>query len=205
MKTVLTTIRGMPIYWDSSKIWFTTGMTIDGDGSPRCYGPNNSGLDYTANAGSPGNWYGVVTDANGNPIVQGSIDPCPGMWVSQTSYARPGFDKANPRKYLDSETISFMVLPGPVRHMVGLVVLGCKARATIAGRDPVDGLCGDFGPSTHAGEGSILVAQMLHINPGYDARELCRKGGTDEPILWEFWPGQMSVPQNGEEFPLIPA
>ncbi len=195
---IIMTIRGVPIHWDGSRIYFTTGMTIDGDGSPRCYGPNNSGLDYTANAGHPGNWWGVVTDRHGNPVEQIEGDPYPSMWVSTTSYERPEFVPTDPKRYLDSEKIRFMVLPSPIRNLVAPVVLGCKARASKSGR-VCEGLCGDFGPSSHAGEGSIATANELGVDSD------CRTGGTNEPILWEFWPGVESLPQNGEEFPLIPA
>lgn len=206
---VLLVIHGVPIYWDGARIYFETGMTVDGDGSPRCYGPQDSGLDFTANAGHPGNWWGVVTDQNGRPVVQDENDPAPGMWVSQTSYVRSGHATDDPKRYLNSEKIVFMVLPGPIRHMVEPVVLGCKSRITRYDdnfrQNIVDGLCGDFGPSNHLGEGSVFAAQLLNINPGYDAKKLCRYGGTSERMLWEFWPGQQSDPQNGEDFPLIPA
>ena len=39
-----------------------TRFTADADGSPRAYCPGNKGLDFTANAGKEGHWYGVVTD-----------------------------------------------------------------------------------------------------------------------------------------------
>jgi Fungal chitosanase of glycosyl hydrolase group 75 len=65
-------------------------LGIDADGSPHAYHPNGSppGLDYLANAGKPGNWYGIVTDnqkASGNPVVQGSSDPAPGFYISSTA------------------------------------------------------------------------------------------------------------------------
>lgn len=204
MKTLLMTAGATQIWWDGERIYFSTGMTVDGDGSPRCYGPHDSGLDYTANAGHPGNWFGVVTDKHGNPVVQGNTDPYPGLWVSQTSYQRPHFATSDPRKYLDSEKIRFMALPGAIRSKVGPVVLGCRSRAT-KGDLVSNGLCGDFGPNNHAGEASIIVDQDLLLNPGYTPKQIVRQGGTDHPILWEFWPGQLSDTQNGEDFPLIPA
>jgi hypothetical protein len=44
---------------------------VDYDGDPYAYGPNDSGRDFTANAGHPGNWWGIKTDngrTDGQPI-----------------------------------------------------------------------------------------------------------------------------------------
>src|SRR3990172_2424520 len=85
--TLITTIEGFDVYNHNPTgvTMYKAKMYIDADGSPRAYGPSNSGLDWTANAGSPGNWWGVVTDNNGDPVIQGSGDPFPGMYVSSTS------------------------------------------------------------------------------------------------------------------------
>jgi hypothetical protein len=78
-------------------VTFSAGATLDGDGGngqfgeQPCYalsayvGPT---LDVLANAGDPGNRYGVVTDTgndDGDPIVQNATDPCPGAYISTTS------------------------------------------------------------------------------------------------------------------------
>ena len=75
------TLQGFDVYIHnpSGATMYRAKMYIDADGSPRAYGPNNSGLDYTANAGYPGNWWALVTDASGNPILQGAADPYPGI------------------------------------------------------------------------------------------------------------------------------
>lgn len=74
-KVVLMKIGSIPIYWDESesKIWYTSEFTIDADGCPRAYGPEGCSpepLDYLANAGYDGNWWGIVTDSYGDPYVQ---------------------------------------------------------------------------------------------------------------------------------------
>src|SRR6478672_2561316 len=51
------------IHNPSGATMYKAKMYIDADGSPRAYGPNNSGLDWTANAGYPGNWWALVCDA----------------------------------------------------------------------------------------------------------------------------------------------
>src|SRR3954453_23136110 len=72
-------------------LYFVAGMAIDADGSPRAYHPRGSppGLDFLANAGSSGNFFGIVTDRHGQPIVQSARDPAPGFFVSPTSLQNP--------------------------------------------------------------------------------------------------------------------
>src|ERR1700751_313111 len=86
----------------SSRTTFTAAAQLDGDGAngqfgqPPCYAPESfpgKTLDVLANAGRPGNWFGVVTDTgrvDGTPVVQGAQDPCPGAYVSATALHLPG-------------------------------------------------------------------------------------------------------------------
>ena len=110
--TLKATIETFNVYKHNSSayILYKAKMAIDADGSPQAYGPNNSGLDWTANAGSPGNWWGVVTDVSGNPIIQGPSDPFPGLYVSTTSLVNSAFSTTNPLRYVNSSTIPFFVL-----------------------------------------------------------------------------------------------
>src|ERR1700739_2474595 len=98
MKRIIGTISGKDVVeQDDGSVTFSAGATLDGDGAngqfggPPCYAPASfSGrtLDILANAGHPGNWFGVVTDTGtktGTPIIQGPTDPCPGAFVSATS------------------------------------------------------------------------------------------------------------------------
>ena len=43
-------------------------MTIDADGAPNAYHPDNTGLDDLANAGTPGRWEGLAKDAEGRTL-----------------------------------------------------------------------------------------------------------------------------------------
>ena len=80
------TIQGSDIVeQDDLSVVFSAGATLDGDGANGqfggmpCYAPESfhkGTLDVLANAGHPGNWFGVVTDngkATGTPIVQGAV------------------------------------------------------------------------------------------------------------------------------------
>lgn len=197
--STLATIEGVPVHWDGSRLSWTSGANIDADGSPRAYGPNNTGLDWTANAGQPGNWYGVATDHKGNPVIQGHDDPYPGMYVSTTAYERSGFDPHSPARYLDSEKVPYVVIPGKLRKKVPGIVLGCKAVVTnLKTNVTVEAVVGDVGPSNKIGELSIKAAELLGIPSGP------KNGGTDKPILfYEVFPG-VPAAVNGETFRLIP-
>lgn len=180
----LLTIHGSPVVWDGEKIRFTEGMTIDADGSPRAYHPDDKpGLDFLGNAGHPGNWWGVACDGRGEPFVQVKVDPAPGFFVSTTAYQRREFERFDTRRYLDSETERFIVIPGPLRSLVKPVLLGARVLAEYRGRSAV-AVVGDIGPSNHLGEGSIALAKALGIpsNP--------RRGGVDDGVLYTIFPGE---------------
>ena len=61
-------VREVPIWQlpDKSAFFFSSGMTIDADGAPNAYNPENTGLDDLANAGTPGHWDGIVQNQNGD-------------------------------------------------------------------------------------------------------------------------------------------
>jgi hypothetical protein len=170
---------------------FIAGMAIDGDGSPRVYGPKGikpDPLDYLENAGGPGNWFGVVTDTgkpNGKPVVQNQFDPCPGFYVSPTSYKHPKFDRKNPLAYVNSEAVIYIVLPSHWRKEAQGVVLGCKAevRDVKTGKNSL-AVVADFGPKAKCGEASIACAQFFGVPSSP------KNGGTDEKrFRYTFFPG----------------
>lgn len=161
-------------------IEFWGGMQINADGSPHAYAPNGKGLDYLANAGKPGNWWGIATDARGRPYIQGSSDPAPGFYVSTTSLQNSAFAESDPRRYVDSEKVPFIVLPSnfPVKVKLGTrccvtdVQKGVGAYAIYA----------DVGPRFQLGEGSIALAKALGINADP------MKGGTERKLKYEILP-----------------
>jgi hypothetical protein len=164
-------------------------MAIDGDGARNIYGPpGTSPLDYLANAGHPGNWYGVVTDngqPNGDPVIQGPDDPYPGYYVSATSYKHADFERKDPRAYVDSNAVPFIVLPSHWRKAVAGVVLGCKAQITDTETGIMLGaVVADFGPKAKTGEASIAAAKFFGVPHSP------KNGGTDEKRFnYQFWPG----------------
>lgn len=177
--TYLTTIENFTVYTHnpSGAILYRAKMAIDADGSPRAYGPNNSGLDWTANAGYPGNWWGIVTDVNGDPVIQGSGDPYPGMYVSTTSLVQSGYATTNPLRYVDSENIPYVALPSALQSL-GNISKGDLAyvRNTTNG-DSSFAYFADSGPAGKLGEGSMFLASRVGLNSSP------KTGGTSQPII----------------------
>ena len=78
-----------------ASVEITASMTIDVDGAPTAYGPDDSSaLDYELNAhqgGPPRKSKRIVgyltrNDDGRTPIVQGADDPFPGFYISTTGY-----------------------------------------------------------------------------------------------------------------------
>ena len=185
----------------SKRIELVADGDIDADGAYRAYHPTSGkGLDHLANAGGPGNWWGIVTDRDGKPFIQGPTDPAPGHYVSATSYEWPEFPKNDPRRYVDSETVPFIVVQSWIRNRAKGVVLGARARVTnLRTGKTVDCVVADMGPLKKIGELSIAAANAVGIsgNP--------RSGGVDKPILkYEIWPDEPGV-VNGVTYRLVRA
>lgn len=196
-RTLLTTIQNFKVYEHdaSGAIMFRAKMAIDADGSPRAYGPNNTGLDWTANAGQPGNWWGIVTDNNGNPVIQGSSDPYPGMYVSTTSLINSSYSSTNPLRYTNSEAVPFFVLPSALVQLAG-ISLGDYGYVynTVTGQGCY-AIFADGGPAGKLGEGSIYLANQVGVNSN------ARTGGTTQGIIdYIVFPGsgagQGTIPSN---------
>jgi Fungal chitosanase of glycosyl hydrolase group 75 len=199
---VLAIIGGVSIFWDqaASKLWFQAGVNVDSDGDPLSYAPGNRGKDWTADAGQPGDWWGVACDKDGIPYVQDGKSPAQpnvGMYISTTSYEWPEYPVNDVRRYVDAETVPFIVFPEQIRSMIGPIVLGCAAQVTKGHGTPIAAVVADFGPSTHAGEASEAMCIGLGVNPSP------RTGGDSNPIyLYECFPGRPAVVL-GKEYPLI--
>jgi len=175
---------------------FVTGMAIDADGSPHAYNPTNTGLDYLANAGRPGNWWGIVTDtgkSDGKPVVQTSTDPAAGYYVSSTSLADPHYTRIQQRHYVDSETIPFIVLPLDVIRATG-ITLGDFGLAThVTSGKQCFVIFADGGPAGKIGEGSIALASALGVASSP------KRGGTSSRVI-----AYLAFPGSGTRLP-VPA
>lgn len=145
-------------------IWWEGPLAIDADGAPNAYGPPSSpGLDYLANAGNPENWYGILVDAAGNPIIQGPNDPCPGKFISPTSLVDHGYGPHDPRRYVDSTAVLYLAIPSDAVKQRG-VKLGdvCLAYNRLTNKYAI-GIIADVGPKGKYGEGSIAMATRIGV------------------------------------------
>lgn len=178
-------------------VFFQSGMTIDADGAPNAYNPQNTGLDDLANAGQPGHWDGIVEGENGEPPIQGPDDPFPGYYVSCTSLCDRSKRSIDPRRYVDASRIPYVVLPGGLARDAGarlgdfaLVVNLRNGRSSYA-------IFADIGT---LGEGSIALADNLGIHS--DARI----GGTRGGVLYVVFPGSGDgAPHTVEEIDTLAA
>lgn len=162
----LLTISKTAIYKDTiaNSIYFTSGMNIDADGSPRAYHPvADSGSDHLANAGHKGNWWGIVTE-NGEPVIQGKDDPAPGFYVSCTSLQDAAKKLTDPARYVNADSVPYIVLPNN-KILLAEIKMGdiAKVKNLRNGRTSY-AICADTGSKDKIGEGSVFLARELGIN-----------------------------------------
>lgn len=185
MPSVVKTIAGIKVYQEDNALLYVAGFTVDADGDEMAYAPEGSGLeplDYLANAGSPGNWWGITTDANGKPYLQQSYHRAPGYYVSCTALENHSFPDSNPDRYMDSSQIPFFVLPSGFGEGAKLGDMGVAYNTKTQDNDAM--IYADIGPQNKLGEGSIALAKALALNSDP------RKGGTEAKIIcYWFIPG----------------
>lgn len=183
--TKFTNIGGVNLYRDEmGAVLYKSGCTINSDGSPHAYAQDNSGLsalDWLANAGSPGNWWGIACDISGKPYVQAPWHPAPGFYVSTTALFNPDYPLDHPYRYVDSERYCFSVLPGgQAWAKLGDVGLALNLETG----DHMYFALADIGPKDQIGEGSMLLGRCLGLNPSP------KTGGTSKKIIsWVTLPG----------------
>jgi hypothetical protein len=167
-------VRKVPIWRlpESPAFFFASGMTIDADGAPNAYNPENTGLDDLANAGEPGHWQGVIQDGEGNPYVQGPSDPFPGYYVSCTALSDRTKNFADPARYVDSSKIPYVVLPRDVARLSGARLGDFAVVFNLRSGKSSYAIFADIGT---LGEGSIALADNLGI--WSNAREGGRRAG----------------------------
>jgi hypothetical protein len=165
---------------DSQALFFVSDMMIDADGAPNAYHPDNTGLDELANAGMPGHWNGIVTDRDGDPLIQQDGDPFPGYHVSCTSLEDENKPFNDPTRYVDATTIPYVVLPDDVAEK-GAVRLGHFALVmNLRNGKSSFAIYADIGT---LGKGSIALADALEVSSN------ARHGGAADGIMYVLFPG----------------
>jgi Fungal chitosanase of glycosyl hydrolase group 75 len=176
---------GLTNVYESATL-FRSGLEISADGSPRAYGPpGKQALDFLGNAGRPGNWWGLIKDESGNPVVQSNSDPAPGYYISFTQLQDPTRSKTDPRRYVDAETIPYITVPPQLIINTPNLVLGNIAAAvhTNDGKQTLAfAIVADVAPSGKLGEGSIALANKLGIPSDV------KHGGTQRGVIYKIFP-----------------
>ena len=181
-KKVYKTIGNTTIYKvDSMQAYiYTSGFMIDADGAPKAYNKDSKvALDYLGNAGSPGNWWALVTDngkASGNPVVQTASDPAPGYYIAMTALENSSKNRIDPERYVNSETIPYIAVPAGFSNDFKLgdiaFVFNKKNKKFCFA------IFADVGPKNKIGEGSIKLAKELGINSSP------KNGGVGSDIIY---------------------
>lgn len=174
----------------TSALVYEGGLAIDADGAPDAYHPEDRGLDYLANAGKPGNWWGVVTadgKASGEPVIQGPSDPKPGYYVSSTSLVDRSKKVTDPRRYVDSTSVPYLAVSPLI--LTGKLAGGARVGDLAAVVNTATGkvayaVVADVGPKDKLGEGSIALAQALGVK---DASP--KRGGVRSGVVYVVFPG----------------
>ena len=187
MKTLATLDNQVIEQNDDLSFAFLGMLNIDGDGGRNTYKPDDTGLDSLSDAKTEsGAWCGVVTDSNGNPV----IDPETGNYISPTSLALidpttgQHYPPNDSRRYVDSESVCYAVVPPALAFACAGVVLGCRVtiKHIYTGKE-VEAVCADTGNNHNIGEASIAVAREFGVNPSP------RNGGDQERnYLYTFYP-----------------
>jgi hypothetical protein len=166
---------------------FEAGMTICVDGSPHAYHPTDSnlGLDVLGNAGRPGNWFGILTDKNGNPVIQTNSDPAPGFYVSFTSLEDLSKERNDPLRYVNSEIIPYITVPSKVRAVAGIKMGDFAVVLNTRNQKLQYAIVANTGSNMFVGEGSLALAKAIGVpvirHPTYVS--------VDSGIIYKIFPG----------------
>jgi hypothetical protein len=208
---IIDTIEGCEIRLEDGpegeKVTFTADADIDADGANgqngarAAYMADDSGSELLANGGMGirhgevvgiADWFkDIVVVESGKPKVFPG-----GVIVSKTAYLIRGEKDETPKRYVDSETVPYVVVPPVIIQKTKGVVRGCFARVTYKGKS-VDCMVGDVGPRKKIGEISIAAARAVGMGASP------RSGGEDRKIVqYEIFPGR-KVTINGVTYPLM--
>src|SRR5262245_30962205 len=113
--TLLRKLPGTDAYF-----YVTDHMAIDADGAPNAYHPDDKGIDALANAGFPhGGWKSILAldlrDST-KPFVQ-TDGPFAGFFVSKTALQDLDRAETDPRRYVDSTRVPYIVFPGAFNQL----------------------------------------------------------------------------------------
>jgi hypothetical protein len=208
---IIDTIEGCDIRLEDGpegeKVTFTADADIDADGANgqngarAAYMADDSGSEALANGGMgirQGEVVGISDFFKDVVVVEGGKPKIfsGGIVVSKTAYHIRGEQDDTPKRYVDAETVPYVVVPPVIINRTQGVVRGCFARVTFKGRS-VDCMVGDVGPRRKVGEISIAAARAVGMSASP------RSGGEDNKIVeYEIFPGRVAT-INGVTYPLM--
>jgi hypothetical protein len=109
--------------------------------------------------------------------VQGPDDQAPGFYISTTSLEDTNFNRKDPRRYVDSESIPYIVLPGG--RLGGAKLADLALLINLETKAQVKAIVADAGPANKLGEASIAASAAL-LGPG---KGNPKNGGTEKKII----------------------
>jgi hypothetical protein len=174
--------RSLTAHRIENGVLFQAGLEIDADGAPNAYGPNNSGLDFTANAKDGDSFVGVVTDASGKPVVQ-KTGEFKGFYVSTTSLQAAGGDRSDPKTYVDATKIPYIVLPPQFAKQFSVALGDFAMVLNQKNGNFSSAIYADVGPRGKIGEGSVALAIALGLKSTSP-----RRGGVLDGIAFLVFP-----------------
>ena len=116
-------------------------------------------------------------------MIQTAFDPAPGFYISTTSLEDPNCDRKDPRRYVNSEAVNFIVLPGRLGLGAKLGDFAVVIRPAIGVYDYDYAVYADVGPANKIGEGSIALAAALGVPSSP------KSGGVAHGIVSIVFPG----------------
>jgi hypothetical protein len=126
----------------------------------------------------------------GKPIVQKSTDPAPGFYVSFTALQDPAKAREDPLRYVNAETIPYIVIP-PQLVTAGGVKLGDFAAVFNTKNQKLQyAIVADYGPRRHIGEGSLALVNAIGVPTG--AKHPGNGGGAADGIVYKIFPSSGS-------------
>jgi hypothetical protein len=179
------------IQLDSAWAW-SHKLAIDADGAPSAYHPRNIGIDALANAGHPGNWWGIVTDTgenSGEPVVKSD-----GYYISKTSLSDGRYGQRDQRRYVDATLVPFLAIARGILGTLGAELGDLAWVVNLQNGLESGALVADIAGTGKLHEGSIALADRLGVPSSP------RRGGASGGIAYLLFPGSsMGWPAPGFE------
>lgn len=182
----------------AAPIVYFSGMTIDADGAPNAYHPDDaSGIDALEHAGSDGDWWALALDERKAPVVQRKGE-FTGFYVSKTWLSRQDeiYSETDPEYWLDSRKVRYIAVPETVWTAAGVGKGDLAYVFDLETGKSSFAIVGDWGTENTLGEGSIALAKALGIDSDP------RTGGQDNGISYVVFPRSAthpSWPRNPDE------